>query len=328
MIKNVNFNRNYVTRIGSSCRMSSLTNCLYNFGIDIDESIIFFLYDGFKLLYQLNEKINITSNETESIQLFLKKNNIIENVISEISLTTLLKYLEKSIKDNIAIRCKLSTDVLEYSNIFQINKANVHYIEIIGYDYEKKAFLISDGFVPEYPLKKFQGLISAEKFINVNNNYYIFDYVSLENYRKVYKPNKSIGLLREKIIQSLQNYFSTAQGQEALINFSEDILILKPLWGESFAKNLYDLISQIKTHGIANRALFLKKALLIIGINDSDIINELDNLYKSWYGFSLLLLKFCISDGENPETIKSKLDKIIKQETTLFNKVLLNIYQL
>ena len=308
---------NYITRIGSSCRLSSLTNCLYNFGIDIDESIIFFLYDGFKISYELNE--------TEAIQMFFKKNNIIENIVADNDINLLLKYLDENIKKNLAIRCKVSTDGLEYSNIFKINKTNVHYIELIGYDFENKSFLISDGFVPEYPLRKFQGWINVKNFNHIKNCFYLFDYASLDNYRNGYDPNRYIDLLKGKIIQSLKNYFNTSQGQAALIKFSNDIVLYKPLWEDKFSIYLYELINQIKTHGIANRVLIMKKALLIIGNYDNEIIDELENLYKAWYGFSLMLFKFSITDGKNPEMVKNKLDRIIEKETTLFEKVLLYI---
>ena len=69
----------------------------------------------------------------------------------------------------------------------------------------------------------------------------------------------------------------------------------------------------------------MKRALLIIGNNDNEIIEGLENLYKQWYGFSLMLFKLSVTDGKNPEMVKTKLDKIIEQETTLFQKILLTI---
>ena len=237
---------NYITRIGSSCRLSSLTNCLCNFGIDIDESIIFFLNNGFNVSYELNEKANITSNETEAIQMFFKNNNILEDVITDNDMNLLLKYLEKSIEKNLSIRCKVSTDGLEYSNIFKINKTNVHYIELIGYDFENRSFLISDGFVPEYPLKMFQGWINADNLSHIRNCYYILDYDSLDAYRNNFDQSQYVDLLNEKIIENLNKYFGASNGQAALMNFSNDIVLFKKLWKEKFSKYLYELINQIK----------------------------------------------------------------------------------
>ena len=123
---------NYITRIGSSCRLSSLTNCLYNFGIDIDESIIFFLHDGFKISYELNEKANITSNETEAIQTFFKKNNIIENIVADNDINLLLKHLEGNIKKNLQLDVK-NVEVSESTHHKKLIKKSKKFSLVLPY---------------------------------------------------------------------------------------------------------------------------------------------------------------------------------------------------
>jgi hypothetical protein len=223
---------NYLTKPGLSCLISSVTTALQGFTHFIDDSLLFFVGDGFSLFRYLRQpgaKINdLTLNHLSSqiVKNFFTKMNIkcYEDTYCN-SLDECKVRLAKDIKSGFPVVANVCSAHLVYSSLWTTAE-RPHFLVIIGLSDDN--VLISDVYLSDAfsnNIGCYEGLLDNTHFEKAfkyyNWNYFYIDYNAV---KAAEKQIMSLNLT-EILAKNIKNYLSK-EGDSyltMLMQFANDV---------------------------------------------------------------------------------------------------------
>lgn len=322
--------KNYRTILGHECLSACLSNYLFNRGINIDGSDIFFLGDGFVCEYE-KEKMLYKVNTYNCNFRFLQKYEIPYQYGTKKLQNEACVFLENCIKKEKEIIIKVTSNCLKYNRIYNQPNGSPHCINIIGS--RENSFYISDGYIPMHNPVTFNGWISQKDIIEAWSKegfFYILlsgDYGTLIDLER----RKVNGLVSQKIKAGIENYLFYAKlnnnsyfsGISALNVFFNDVTSYANITND-FKKFMFDINYNLKFYGFISYREMLLNELYRIRM-DYCVINKFRNIVEKWKNWCLFLVKIGVLNR------KEMLNDFIKETNEIIseeNKVLIMIWHI
>ena len=324
------YSKNFKTILGYECLSACLSGYLFNRGINIDGSDIFFLGDGFVSEYE-KEKMIYRVNTYNCNFSFLQKYEIQYHYGTKNLQNEACFFLENCIKSERDIIIKVSSNCLKYNRIYNQPNGSPHCISIIGC--KENFFYISDGYIPMYNPVTFNGWISQKDIIEAwrkENFFYILLPESYGTLMELKRTNVNV-LVSQKIKEGIDNYLfynrlncnSYFSGISALNAFLNDLISYADRTN-NFKKLMFDINYNLKLYGFISYREMMLNELCKISM-DYCIINKFRNIVEKWKKWCLLLVKLgVLNKKEMLNDFIKETQKIISQE----NKVLIKIWHL
>lgn len=318
---------NYNTQKGIECLSSCIYNKLYNDGINIRKSDIFFAGNGFELHYTGKfESRMIYSKQYESnykfIKLFMGKSRA-DNYHSN-AFENMRDFLIKQTEENGEVIIRVSSSWLPYNKVFHDDKAISHYINVL--DYETGRFVISDGCPPVTGNEIYFGTIEENVLIdnwkNMNGEYFIIKY-DRQSLSDVSEYAGSV--LKKQLLRYLKCDYNPIRkkynGYKCFLTMLED---MQPLFDNEVAelgKIVLECNQQFRINGFLQSKEFLLEKLREISI-DENMVNNYEDIYKQWNRLLLMLTKAGIKqDKKLFLEILKEADRLTCEENILIQKV-------
>lgn len=307
------------------CGYAMFHNVLTHFGLNVSETDVYFLSNGFSYEYISDGTCYLgyhsMKNEIEHI-----KQNVTDKVefYSQVNKDLLLNSILKGVASKSLSVLFVNSSCLDYHNIKIIRNPN-HVVTVYGVDLERNLAYIGDGFIVDDKgqLSVYKGTMELNKLIENTIEFAIFHNIDKKtisrkemfhcvnyNISKFYNCNNSEGIYR---------------GKASLIKYLEDlehlVLFNNPLFNQLY-ENIAATIKWIRFGPTLNyfATLFSENEELRIN-NYIQLLEEIQEMNLEWERISFNIIKIGVS-GKN-EKIHKLLDKckvlIERQETVLVN---------
>lgn len=325
--------KKYETSVGSQCLLSSFGNTLSYYDKTMDDSILFFLGNGFVFEYSRENaksisEIKLHHDCIKIVDSFCKKYNI------ELSMKEYCRNRDEikskiynDIKNDRPIIISVSPPNLNYNSIYKNAILNrYHTLVIIGINTE--GVLISDCSVPTTPVSIYEGIMTFKELEKAWGTkqwrHYKIDYERL----KVMNYDISLNLLINSLKENLYHYYSGSEPNiNHLYNFADDVGRLPKLFtAKDVKENVKEISYLIKFEGIISARLLLKKYLMkLIGLYEVSInkkyLEEIESIVSEWDRITLLFLWCGLSSNakERFGRLSDRIKKIIDKEVKLFD---------
>lgn len=336
--------RNYVTNQGISCQPSCIKDILAHYGLDIDESDLYCLGDGFRYIYDQQLAINeqklkihtdipgIVQNFMERFKIGYKTESNIDNHYAEESLIA-------SIQNDTPVIIAVSNSDLEYDIEFKQHSTDMgHLITVIGIDRETDRIKISDGFIPSSLPRKFQGWCNYSQIKHPRekwrNWYFTIDKASVAQLKQEYNQDLIIDLVEEALYKSIRElvqgsivdnkYF----GIEALKKYHTGLQSFEDHSLNNFQEKLYQQNIYMKMEGFIDNKQYLSKTIKkLADIRQKKdlyhVYEQLEGNLKKWINFCLMIVKVSIADAkEKMAVLANKFEELYLEEIGIYNSLL------
>ncbi|WP_218918888.1 BtrH N-terminal domain-containing protein [Paenibacillus borealis] len=340
-----------MTHQGSECYIACFQNVLRNSGIDIDETEIFFLGEGFATCYEKRSKgnvvdISIRSFVHESIETFCEKNNFKYEIYKDLDSSSAEKLINTCIHQDIPIIVKMDSGCIDYNAAFKnaFGLGLSHFVVVI--DEFNDHFLVSDGFVPTVPATIYQGAFGREQFTRGRNargnECIVFSKEHIAELSKSWNKKEATDQLINELAVSLALFISgegnqrrttaenTFYGVNALKALVQDLPLLPDYYGEQFTEHMLMLYKKIRMWGVMGSRFLLEKTIAKLSeeqhLFDEQVNNNVRLLIRSWNTLSLMLMKIGMSKRTGDLIpLAQKINELIETEVGLYSLILSHI---
>ena len=321
---------NYVTYQQKDCFTGCIVNALRAFGIDVSEADVLLYGGGFRIRYrtiatQDNSKYLIYGELREACLAFLEKVGL---RFEFEELGTLEKGMEKyrSAKSEGAnVMFSVCADCIGYDPIFRQASDSFHCLNILDIDEDKGEAIVSDGYIPTTPVRKYEGIMPLD---NLFTGYEKTKCTTLV----IYPPNRPIKFRQdnenESICSVLKQYLASEcdgeyyTGCEAIIRLCNDLNRIKDWEREPFCAKLMDFNTVYKTWGFIG----VKRILAELCRERESLASyyeEMDEIAEKWNGLSRYIVKIALSYRPTMiDQFKEKAVGLISQEKELYKKMI------
>lgn len=318
--------KGYKTILGYECLNACLSGYLYNRGIKIDSSDIFFLGDGFLIEYDKKNKL-LKANVHHSNYSFLKKYDISYTMGIHDTQNEASCFLEKCILKENQIIIRVTSNALKYNRIYNQSTGSPHCINILGRT--KDSFFISDGYVPMYNPAAYSGWVPKDEIFEAWKKEEYFYIILSDDFRALARED-IISAAKVKIWEGIEKYLScvpalpvsndNVYGVNGLICFLDDLTERAEATND-FRKLMLDINYDLKLYGFISYRQMLYNELCKI-YNEHHMINEYKTIVEKWKSWSLLLVKTGVSNRkDNLQSFISETKEIVKRENYILKTI-------
>lgn len=172
--------QNYKTSAGQICLMSCISDVFNQYGLEVNESIIFALSEASQFYYK-HFNIEEALHNNATIKLFdlvmggiqfdipWMVNNVLGyfdmtlDIDSGLEIAETKEFIAKHIYANQPVLALLSRKHLEYMDK-SFKDDITHSINIVGYNQENNDLYISDTYIPTNPVTTYEGILTLEEY--------------------------------------------------------------------------------------------------------------------------------------------------------------------
>lgn len=331
----------FITYQGSDCLLACVQNYFKNRELNICESEIFLLGDGFNTTYRRFIKGNtrdfgIKSDVFGSVFGFCRTNGISFRFYRDMDEAAAEKILCEKLAVGDSIIAMVDPGHLDYSPIFLNGYGLIHFINItgIGHDSQFEKVHICDGFIPTYPASNFSGWVDykiIKEARKVNGNAFVeLDCSSFNS--DFYDERKRKGLIKRKLKENLLRYLDGQNkgdefyGTTALREFCRDIPGFLDNYADDFTNRMVKMNYEMKIYGLITSRQLLCKVLNNMNLIENDRwnheIRHMENIVRKWDGISLKVVKAGMSKQQSQlESISYQIREILIDEIVLYQNI-------
>ncbi|PEF55818.1 hypothetical protein CON32_23525 [Bacillus cereus] len=319
--------KRYNTNPGTYCLSNCICNYLNYVGLDITELDILMDHE-FQIVYtEGSSYIPMLSEGIENtVWNYLRKNNIEVEKRSNDQDARL--WLSDSIKNDSLIVGHLNNKNLIYYSRFADNKINnsKHFVNLIGIN-DINGIYISDGYIPTYPVRTFEGWIKLEDN-DESNHFYKINRDQL--IKLPYSTEKTVHTLttyREKLFKILGSFLEGGRkggdyyGYSAYEKCILDLTNIRHHRIQSYQELFYCMTFHLTAGGVITSKRLIKSYLNKLSLYKH--VAVIEKIIRKFELLKLLLLK-CSVDFQDDYVldVQNKLMEILQDEVDLYRFIL------
>lgn len=290
--------KDYKTHKGIECLNSCLYNHILNKGYPITGSDIFFLGHGLNITYtgHLEEKM-IYSEQYESNHRFLKQYlpKSLHSSLLDVAMPEMKSFLVQTIREEKALILMVSSPQLSYNKVFQKNITITHFINVIDYNADKRAFLVSDGCPPVLSDEVYEDWLDEQELLDswesMGSRYVILNF---DNNRLDEAPDKSA----EEFVRQLEHYVkgrnrfikSKYKGYRSVATLLKDMIPLFEHRVPEISPVVMNVHRQLKINGFLQSKEFILDKAKDLQLCDK-ICQAYHSIIEQWNREMMILIK-------------------------------------
>ncbi|MED3798671.1 hypothetical protein P4604_14930 [Lysinibacillus capsici] len=282
---------------------------------------------NFQIVYTKDNYMPVLSESIEnSVWDYLKRNNVEVEKLSSQQETS--SNLNDSIKNESIIIGHLLTKNLTYNSLFTNNKINnaKHFVNLIGID-DIRGVYISDGHIPSYPVRIFEGWTKLDDD-DVSNYFYRINRNQLMNLPYLTeKKNPTMTIYREKLFKILRSFLEGGSSNGNYYGFSAyekcilDLTTIQDHCIQSHQELFYRRAFNLTSGGLVTLKRLIK--LFLTKLSLDKYATDMEKIIRKFELLKLLLLKCSITfQKDDVLDIKKKLSEILQIEVNLYRSIL------
>lgn len=327
--------KDYHVETGVHCEISSVVNAIKNVNRKINESIIFFMEDGFSTKYSAANSSSIkdvllSNHLDECLKSFLYRYNIgYEKVTYNKEVKCLRSEIENRVILGFPFIISVDTRYLLHNSIYKKDISRRHVISIFGFNND--GYIISDCYVPTSPISIYKGTMDTDALHKAwEATGKTFFEIDLVKAKKV-NFNFETSAIQNAVKQNLVNFIVSQKNHQApsdLKRFAGDLLKLTDVFSSDEIKhNIWELSFKIQFDSIIPSRRLLKQIIVyLIDSKETSIdplcIDELERLLEMWKRITYMIIRAGFSAKKDYfKKISDSVFELIDYEVKLYEKI-------
>lgn len=309
---------NYKVQQGYECLSACLSNCLYRNGIEVTGSDIFWIGDGFHIVYKQKE-VEIGTDIYLSNFNFLEKTGI--DFKHAFCGDNQKDFIEQSVQKK-GFCIKVGSSYLDYNRVFAQSDNTSHFVNVL--DIRDDEILICDGYVPTKIPSTYIGWMKKDKLLEAWKSM-DYEYVLLLDI-KANTVNDLKKKIKVKMKEGVKGYLDGGNcrgeyyGKDAILQFNNDV---REMFLESNMKEqVIGLNFQLKIYGfISSKVMLLESMKAYLG--ETTFKNGYSDIIECWNKYCVLLVKAGFMQKNNAyESVFRKCQEFVDKECKLLREII------